>query len=168
MGLRGPQSTVDTSLVVDLAAKGLSHSQIAKVVDTGRTNVTRLLAGISVPEQAEIEEYKKHRADIFSGLQTRILKTMSDEDLKKIPVGSRITNLAILYDKERLERGQSSVNILTSHLPADKVSDLEEIARNVAMKQSKQDVSLHNGPYQTPNGKPDQTQIDPSVLDTED
>jgi hypothetical protein len=98
--------------IIELAESNpnLTHTQIASLEDCERSTVSRVLAKYGI-EQQEVEDYKQHRADIFGGLQKRILKSITDEDIKKAPVGSRILAVAQLYDKERLERGQSTENV---------------------------------------------------------
>lgn len=88
----------------------LTHDQIATLEDVSRSTVTKILLGYGIDKQ-EVEDFKQHRADIFGGLQKRILKSITDDDIKKAPVGSRILAVAQLYDKERLERGQSTENV---------------------------------------------------------
>jgi hypothetical protein len=57
-------------------------------------------------------------------MQDKILNSVTDDDIKGMPVGQRIMSYGILYDKERLETGKSSVNIaqLVAH-----VEDLQRI-----------------------------------------
>ncbi len=55
--------------------------------------------------------FKENRADIFAIHQQRLLNSLTDDDIKRIPPGSRFTGVGILYDKERLERHQTSENI---------------------------------------------------------
>jgi hypothetical protein len=62
-----------------------------------------------------VNDYKQHRADILAGLQNRLLESITPEDIQKAPVGSRVLAVAQLYDKERLERNQSTANISTAH-----------------------------------------------------
>ena len=62
-------------------------------------------------EKGQVEEYKAHRADVFAGIQHRLLASCTDEDIKKAPMGSRVLAAAQLYDKERLELDKSTSNI---------------------------------------------------------
>ena len=88
----------------------LTTREIAAVAETDHSYVVQVLQRYNI-EQKSLEEYKKNRADIFAGFQDRILKSITDEDLKKAPFGSRILAMAQIYDKERLERGQSTDNV---------------------------------------------------------
>ena len=46
-----------------------------------------------------------------------------------MPVGSRLTGFGILYDKERLERGQSTENISYADMEADRAAIKAEMAQ---------------------------------------
>jgi hypothetical protein len=48
---------------------------------------------------------------VFAGLQERILKSITDEAIKKTPAIQLVTAASILYDKERLERGESTSKV---------------------------------------------------------
>ena len=61
------------------------------------------------------ESFKKNRADIFAGMQDKLLSSIDEQDIKKAPLGSRIFAACQIYDKERLERGQSTANIAANH-----------------------------------------------------
>jgi hypothetical protein len=88
----------------------LSTVQIGKLTDCTHANVIRVLQNYGIIQQ-DVKDYKENRADVLAGLQHRLISSVTDQDIKKTPVGSRILAVAQLYDKERLERGQSTNNI---------------------------------------------------------
>jgi hypothetical protein len=88
----------------------LSNVQIGKLTDTTAANVCMVLQRYGIVHQ-EIQDYKSNRADILAGLQHRILTSISEDDLKKAPIQVKLMGYGILYDKERLERGQSTHNL---------------------------------------------------------
>jgi hypothetical protein len=45
---------------------------------------------------------------VFAGLQQQILASITAEDIKKAPLGTRVLASAQLYDKEQLERGHGA------------------------------------------------------------
>lgn len=95
--------------MLEYRSKGLSYGDIAKLVGCDKSNVHRRLA----PYRDELEnlpEFKAHRADYFALQQARLLNSITEDDIKSMSAGSRITGAAILYDKERLERGLTSGN----------------------------------------------------------
>jgi CRISPR/Cas system CSM-associated protein Csm2 small subunit len=88
----------------------LTHQQIADLKDVERSTVSRILAEYKIDARKN-EEFKAHRADVFAGLQHRILKNITDEEIKKAPLQVKMMSVGIAYDKERLERGESTENI---------------------------------------------------------
>lgn len=90
----------------------LTTRQIAAIANTDHTHVIKTLERYGT-DQRDVEAYKKNRPNILAGLQHRLLVSVTDEDIKKAPLGSRILAAAQLYDKERLETGQSTTNIST-------------------------------------------------------
>lgn len=86
------------------------HEDIAKVVDVERSTVTRILARYGL-EKRNIDDYINNRPEILAGLQDKILQSITIDDIKKVPAAQRTMMYGILYDKERLERGQSTDNI---------------------------------------------------------
>jgi hypothetical protein len=85
----------------------LSTRKIADIVPCDHTSVVKCLHKYGI-DAAGLESYKKHRGDILAGVGERIIKSVTDEDIKSMPVGQRMMSYGILYDKERLERGQST------------------------------------------------------------
>jgi hypothetical protein len=83
---------------------------IAAKINTTLQNVHQVLERYGI-EPNTLESYKQHRADILAGKQEAILSSIDTEAIKGMPVGQRIMSYGILYDKERLERGQSTENV---------------------------------------------------------
>ena len=88
----------------------LSERQIAELAGCSKSSVHLALERYGINPNA-IEGYKTNRADIFAGLQDRILNKLTDMALKKTPAIQLVTAASILYDKERLERGESTSNV---------------------------------------------------------
>ena len=106
---KGPTPKQVKILTVKAQHPDLTTRQIATLADTGHTHVIATLQRYGV-DQGQVESYKQHRADLLAGIQSRILSTVTDDDIKKANLYQRVTAAAILYDKERLERGQSTSN----------------------------------------------------------
>ena len=98
--------------IIDIRQKNpaLNNNEIAAVAKTNRFHVSNTLQRYGLIKK-EVDNFIANRAAIFSGLQHRLIKSITDEDIKKTPLGSRILAVAQLYDKERLETGKT-----TSHL----------------------------------------------------
>ena len=72
-----------------------------------------------------LPSFRKHRADILALLQSMLLSSLTEEDIKSMAPASRITGAAILYDKERIERGEhtgqgNTVNVQMNFSMPDK------------------------------------------------
>jgi hypothetical protein len=85
----------------------LSTHKIAGLVPCHHTSVIKCLTKYHIDAKG-LESYKQHRGDIVAGVGERIIKSVTDDDIKRMPIGQRIMSYGILYDKERLERGQAT------------------------------------------------------------
>jgi hypothetical protein len=101
---------IDIRYLKDLRSKGLSYSQIGKVAGCSKTNVLMRLEGFE-NEHQDIKAFKEGEADILTGLRLKIVKSISDADLKKASLQVKTMAYGILYDKYRLETSQSTDNV---------------------------------------------------------
>lgn len=95
----------------------LSERQVAELAGCSKTSVHLALERYGIKSE-RIDDYKSNRADIFAGLQDRIISKLTDAALEKTPAIQLVTAASILYDKERLERGQSTDNqsVIVTHI----------------------------------------------------
>lgn len=109
---KGPRKGSKAPTIIEVATSnpGLSSSEIGKIVGCSHVNVVNTLHRYGIDIQAT-DDYKSKRADVFAGLQQRILSSITDDAIKKTPAIQLVTAASILYDKERLERGESTQNI---------------------------------------------------------
>jgi len=87
----------------------LTTREIAAIAETDHSHVIKTLQRYKIPT-THLDQYKTHRADILAGLQHRFITSVTDTEIKKTPVGTRILAACQLYDKERIERGLSDNN----------------------------------------------------------
>ncbi len=120
---------VDVSTALDLKINhDLSYRKIAAIQGVTHNAIFKRIRHL-LPDEFT-ETYKANRADILSHLQVTLLSQVDKARLKKISARDAVVSAAILYDKERLERGQSTANMVTFHssiaaahaLLADKLS----------------------------------------------
>jgi DNA invertase Pin-like site-specific DNA recombinase len=97
----------------------LSQQSVADEAGVSRRTVSEVLAKYSI-NQDELEDYRANQADILLGLQKRISKSISDEEIKKAPFRDKIVAAGILYDKYRLQTNQSTQNVASLHSIADR------------------------------------------------
>lgn len=117
--------------VLELAEQGMSTTDIAQHQGVDRSTVWRFLE-LANPERQALEHFKQHRGDILARLcgkslevQEKILDSLDDGVISALNPHQKSGLLAVLnsqsgtlFDKERLERGQSTANhsILTKVL----------------------------------------------------
>jgi len=117
---------LDRKKVLDLHQRGLSNPEIAKHEGVATTTVWRFLRQTK-PERQALEYFKTNRADVLARLhaksldaQERILDTLDDGIIKTLTPSQKSGLLMSLnaqsgttFDKERLERGKSTMNVST-------------------------------------------------------
>ena len=131
-------STDDLSTALDLRLNHhLSYAQIGAIQGISKQAVhQRIKDLLPIPET---KVWQDHRADILAHLQLKLLSFIDDEKLKRTPVGSLVLAACQLYDKERLERGQSTANHAISISIAE-----EDRIREIAIALSRQAISVDN------------------------
>ena len=67
-----------------------------------------------------LEDYKTNRADIIADKQRELIQYIDTAAIKEMSPKDRVVSFGILYDKERLERGQSTHNVANLHSIADR------------------------------------------------
>lgn len=115
---------INRKKVLDLHARGFSAPEIAQQQGVAHSTVWRFLERMK-PEIGAVEEFKKNRADVLARIQAksldaqeRIIDTLNDGVLSALTASQKSAMIIALnaqsgtaFDKERLERGQSSSNI---------------------------------------------------------
>lgn len=93
-------SDKEVKKVIDVATGNLTNQEIADLVGSEKSNITRVLQRYNVEVDRE-NDYNKNRVQIFRGLQERLLNGINDEDIKKLSVPQRMMGVGILVDKEQ-------------------------------------------------------------------
>lgn len=120
-----PQKDIPIETIISLRNKGLSLDQIAKITGCCKQNVHQRLESVGFGYSRErIGNFKESRADIFAFIQSKLLNSLDDAEIKKLNPYQRIIGTGILYDKERLERGQSTEIIDVTHT----INSIEELS----------------------------------------
>lgn len=124
---------LDRPKALQQAARGMSNPEIAKQQGVASSTVFRFMQRMR-PEQQAVELFKTGRADVLARLQAksldaqeRILDTLDDGVVEALTPSQKCGMLTALtiaggtaFDKERLERGQSTSNqsVMTTMLNA--------------------------------------------------
>ena len=108
--------------VLELRKKGLSTTDIAKILDCSPETIAYhlkpFLTGIDY-----LPAIREHRADLFTVVGHGLVESIGEDVIKDASLLQRVTAMGILYDKERLERGQSTSNVSVADYTA-KLVDL--------------------------------------------
>ena len=96
--------------IIEYRNKGLSMQDIANLVGCSKSNVQERLERCGY-DPARLKNFTKNRADLMAHIQSELLNSLTPEAINAMLPHHRVLSSAILYDKERLERGKSSQNI---------------------------------------------------------
>ena len=104
------RNTLPIEQIIQYAEQGLSHDEIAAIAGVTRSAITHRLNDAEYTPQ-RLKAYKDYRADILAYYQTLLLNALTPSEINKMAPRDRVLAFGVLYDKERLERGQSTSNI---------------------------------------------------------
>ncbi len=114
--------------LIELRSKNLSYDEIAKIVGRAKPTVWERLQPY-IKGVDSLDAFKRNRGDVLAVHQSMLLSSLTPDDIKKMPGGSRYLAVAQLYDKERIERGLSTDNV-SVHVVESEALDLDsEIAK---------------------------------------
>jgi type I restriction-modification system DNA methylase subunit len=116
---------IPISRIIELRKRGNSYKEIGKILGCTKQNVDLRLRPFKAEIEA-LESFKEHKADVLGVYQQKLLNSLTDSDIKRMPPGSRLTGFGILYDKERLERSLSTENVSYADY-TEKISQEREI-----------------------------------------
>jgi hypothetical protein len=135
-----PDKPVPIEKLLKWRKQGLSYDEIGSMIGRSKQTVHQRLQ----PYKDAIENlpvFKENRADIFAIHQQRLLNSLSDDDIRKIPPGSRFTGVGILYDKEHIERNLSTSNIGIHEMVEHRVS-LEEASKQAQARKEAAEAAI--------------------------
>lgn len=101
---------IDLQKAIELRLKGLSYEDIGKHFKASKQAVQERLAPYVGGQDVDLGEFKKNRADLLAWKQAQTLAALTTEDIEKANPRDKAIIFGTLYDKERLERGQSTTN----------------------------------------------------------
>ena len=117
--------------MLQLRNKELTDGEIAALLGCDRSNVTKRLAKYA-PKLERIDSHKKYRADILTDLQIKVLDNFTPDKIKECTVPQSAVVYGILYDKERIERGQSTTNLSIAGVIETHIGKLEGISTEIS------------------------------------
>lgn len=103
---------IHTLLEIQKNNPNITHKQLAKLSDADVSSISKCFARYGIKQQ-HLDAFKINRADILAGIQETVASTFTEDDIKGASLRDRTILFGTLYDKERLERGQSTQNVAT-------------------------------------------------------
>lgn len=126
---------IPISKLIEYRNKDLSYQDIADLVGCSKPNVYARLKQYD-GEIKSLKSYKENRADVLAVVGSKMLNSLTSNDIEKASAYQRVGMFALLYDKERLERGQSTSNIAYANMTE---SDIDAKIKELEAKLSKID-----------------------------
>ena len=96
---------IPIEVLIDYNNKGLKLKDIATLTGCTESNVSKRLKDSDYNPQY-LKAYKENRADLLAHYQSQLLIGLSS-DIKRMQPRDKVLSFGILYDKERIERGQA-------------------------------------------------------------
>lgn len=113
--------------IIELRNKQLTYQEIANLLGCTKENICQRLRPYKQTID-NLKSVKEHRADTLTVVSSSILNSLTEEDIKKSSAYQKVGMFGVLYDKERLERGQ--VTEITGHAHiSGTIQDLMALAR---------------------------------------
>ena len=122
----GRKPAVPITRLIQLREGGLTHQEIGDLCGCSKANVHTRLKAVKADFKG-LAVFKDKKADILALLQQKMLYSLTDKDIKRMPGGSRVLAMCQLYDKERTERGQPGAYVQYS----DFQDELEEVNKEI-------------------------------------
>lgn len=122
--------SIEQITTLKLRNPNLTLRQAAAILDCDQSNITRRLQGANLSWDGlkqELTDYKANRADLLALKGKSALESITHDKLQKAAPSQAAAVFGILYDKERLERGQSTENVSY----ADMTMQSREIERQI-------------------------------------
>ena len=98
---------IDVDKAIELRLKGLTYQDIANYFGCAKQSVWQRLQPF-IPKTEGLKAFKQHKADLLAAKQAELLFSLTPEAIKDTTPYQRVGMFGILYDKERLERGQAT------------------------------------------------------------
>ena len=101
---------IDVAQVIEYRQRGLTLSEISKILGCSKSNIYYHLEKVSEDVDA-LPVFKKHRADLLAMKGRELYNSLDAEAIAKASLSQRVVAFGILTDKERMERGETTHNI---------------------------------------------------------
>lgn len=133
-----PGKIDDKSKFKRLFMAGLTHDEIAEFFGVGRTAVTYMVRRLKLePARYSPEEFKARMEHEMLARMQKLLGFMTTDKIEKASLSQLIMTFGILFDKVRLQRGESTQNVASLNLHKIDSKALESIKQIIALQTEK-------------------------------
>jgi len=122
----GRKPSVPITRLVELRQAGLTCQDIGDLVGLSKQTVSQRLRAVNA-EFEGLKVYQDRQPEILEALSQRLVYSMTDKVINRMPGGSRILGICQLVDKVRLLRGQPGLYVEYS----DYQDELDEVNREI-------------------------------------
>jgi len=121
--INGINDPIPLAKIIELRNKRLSYSEMATLLGCTKENICQRLKPFRMSVE-NLKSIKENRADTLAVVSDTVLNSLTETDIKSASAYQRVGMYGILYDKERIERGQ--VSSIVGHVDfTGKLKDLE-------------------------------------------
>jgi hypothetical protein len=133
---------VDKEMAIKLRDQhGLTYNQIGAIQGCTDSAVHKAIKGLQLSPL--LPTYKEHKADILASKQADILAHVDSDVITAMSGLQALTGFAILFDKERVERGQATQITDVRGVHVLLTSQIDEL-RKMLCNQSSEEDCTHN------------------------
>lgn len=119
------QPKIDLSKALKLYLSGVSQADIAKLFGVSRQAISQALKPFKVRHPEVAQAYKENKSNLINEKEMTALQAIDEDKLKKASGRDLAIIFGTLYDKNRLEQGKSTDNVMIfSRIVADSDGDL--------------------------------------------
>ena len=104
------EPTIPIARIIELRNKKLTYEEIATLLNCSTQNIHQRLQPFAKSIDS-LPSIKENRADVLAIYNDMILNSLNPDEIKKAPARDKVWMYGVLYDKERLERGQTTSNV---------------------------------------------------------
>jgi len=113
-----PKAAPDLAEIMAYRGRGMSLSEIGRLTGRSKQAVSALCKRHGL-DPGEVQRFRKDRGAILAVKQKLLLDGITPESVKQMAPRDRTVSFGILFDKERLETGQSTVNLAAQFTKID-------------------------------------------------
>jgi hypothetical protein len=122
---------IPLSRFIELCDKGLQDPEIAKIEGCSKQAVQQRRERLDIPT---LKDYRDNKSLHMTELQLRLVKTLTDEEIKTMSPYQRVVSMTMIEDKFMPKVASNQVNVLNISMI------VQDIDKRIRVKQPQEDV----------------------------